>query len=76
MNLNRVSKLVTNNLKRKPTVVLEPNCKQSLRMYGTAEDVCINIDVDDWKVPGQLKDFIINLAKSNCSSEVKTIVYR
>ena len=76
MNLNRVSKLsklVTNNLKRKPTVVLEPNCKQSLRMYGTAEDVCINIDVDDWKVPGQLKDFIINLAKSNCSSEVKII---
>ena len=65
MNFTRLSKLsnlVTDELKRKPTVILEPNPGQSIRMSGVANDLSLNIDVDRWIVPKDLQPFITNLS--------------
>ena len=54
MNFNRIGKLnnlVSNDLKRKPTIILDPNPEQSYRMFGTANDIIVGIDADDWEVP-------------------------
>ena len=76
MNLNRLgklNKLVTNDLKRKPTIILEPNSEQSYRISGTANDLCIGIDTDDWVIPDELKSFINELGESNISDEEKIL---
>lgn len=72
MNFNRIGKLnnlVSNDLKRKPTIILDPNPEQSYRMFGTANDIVVGIDADDWEVPDELRGFVEEIAKSNISSE-------
>lgn len=72
MNFNRIGKLnnlVSNDLKRKPTIILDPNPEQSYRMFGTANDIIVGIDADDWEVPDELKVFIDEIAKSGISNE-------
>ena len=76
MNFNRLGKLsdlLTNDLKRKPTIILDPNPEQSYRIYGTANDIVVGIDADDWVVPDELKSFITDVAKSNSSNEEKIL---
>ena len=54
MNFNRIGKLnnlVSNDLKRKPTIILDPNPEQSYRMFGTANDIVIGMEpIADRKV--------------------------
>lgn len=72
MNFNRIGKLnnlVSNDLKRKPTIILDPNPEQSYRMFGTANDIVVGIDADDWEVPDELKGFIKEIAGSGISNE-------
>lgn len=72
MNFNRIGKLnnlVSNDLKRKPTIILDPNPEQSYRMFGTANDIIVGIDADDWKVPEELNVFIEEIAGSGISNE-------
>ena len=72
MNFNRLGKLnelLTNQLKRKPTIILEPNPEQSYRIYGTANDIVVGIDTDNWVIPDELKPFITEVAKSDISNE-------
>lgn len=50
MNSNRIGKLsnlVNNDLKRKPTIILDPNPDTSFRIFGTASDVTVGIDAYD-----------------------------
>ena len=61
MNFSRLGKLndlLTNDLKRKPTIILDPNPEQSYRIYGTANDIIVGIDADDWEIPHELKPFV------------------
>lgn len=72
MDFNRISKLsnlVTNDLKRKPTIILEPNPEQAFRMIGTASDINFNIDADDWTIPDDLKSYVQELAQKGYSTE-------
>lgn len=76
MNFTRLSKLsslVTNDLKRKPTIIIEPNRGGSFRMYGMANDLSINIDVDNWIIPDDLQKLVVNLSKSNKNIEEKIL---
>ena len=76
MNFNRIGRLndlLTNDLKRKPTIMLEPNPGQSYRISGSANDIMIGIDVDEWVIPDQLKPFISEVAKSDISNEEKIL---
>ena len=76
MNFTRLSKLsslVTNDLKRKPTIIIEPNRGGSFRMYGMANDLSINIDVDNWIIPDDLQKLVVNLSKSNKYIEEKIL---
>lgn len=76
MNFNRLGKLnnlVTNDLKRKPTIILDPNPDQLYRISGTADDIVVGIDDDEWVIPDELKPFIIDVAKSNASNEEKIL---
>ena len=76
MNFNRLGKLnelLTNDLKRKPTIILDPNPEQSYRISGTADDIVVGIDADEWVIPDELKPFIIRVAGSNVSDEEKIL---
>lgn len=76
MNFNRIGKLdelLTNDLKRKPTIILDPNPEQSYRISGTANDLVIGIDADEWVIPDELKPFIIEVAENNVSDEEKIL---
>lgn len=76
MNFNRLGKLnelLTNDLKRKPTIILDPNPEQSYRITGTADDIVVAIDADDWEIPEELKTFIADTARSNISNEEKIL---
>ena len=79
MNITRISKLnnlVTNHLKRKPTVVIEQPQDISLNLFGSNNciNININIDTDEWIVPDDLKIFIEDLAKNTDeSNEVKIL---
>lgn len=76
MNFNRInklSKLVTSDLKRKPTIMIEPNIEQSFRFVGSAKDIEIRIDSTEWKLPEEIKKFIVELSKSQMSNEEKML---
>ena len=76
MNFSRLGKLndlLTNDLKRKPTIILDPNPEQSYRIYGTANDIIVGIDADDWEIPHELKPFVTDVAKTNISIEEKIL---
>lgn len=76
MNFNRLGKLnelLTNDLKRKPTIILDPNPEQSYRISGTADDIVVGIDADEWIIPDELKPFIIEVAGSKVSDEEKIL---
>ena len=76
MNFNRIGKLdelLTNELKRKPTIILDPNPEQSYRISGTVNDLVIGIDADEWVIPDELKPFIIEVAENNISDEEKIL---
>lgn len=74
MNFNRIDKLnnlVNNDLKRKPTIIIEPNTEQSFRIFGIVNDVEVRIDSADWKITNELKEFIKELSKSESNNEEK-----
>lgn len=76
MNFDRIGKLnelLTNALKRKPTIMLEPNPEQTYRLSGTADNIMLGIDVEEWKIPDELKPFIEEVAKSDISNEEKIL---
>lgn len=76
MNFTRLSKLsnlVTNDLKRKPTIIFEPNRSGPIRMFGMANDLALNIDGDNWTIPNDLQPFLKDLAKSSDSIEEKIL---
>lgn len=76
MNFNRIGKLsdlLTNDLKRKPTIILDPNPEQSYCMYKTENDIVVEIDADDWVIPDELKPFVTDVARSNVSNEEKIL---
>lgn len=73
MNFNRINKLsmlVTSELKRKPTIMIEQNTEQSFRVFGSAKDVEVRIDSTDWKISDEIKEFVKVLSKSNSNFEV------
>lgn len=76
MNFNRLDKLsnlVTNDIKRKPIVILEPNLEKSFRIVGSGIDIRASMDADEWKVPEELKSYIQELGRSKLSIEEKII---
>ena len=76
MNFTRIStlsRLVTNDLKRKPTIVLDPNQNNPFRISGTAADINTIIDTDTWVIPKDIKDYIRKLSNSNLTLEQKII---
>ena len=76
MNFNRIGKLndlLTYDLKRKPTIMLEPNPEHSYRVSGTANDIMLGIDTEEWEIPDELKPFVEELAKSDISNEEKIL---
>lgn len=76
MNFTRIStlsRLVTNDLTRKPTIVLDPNQSHPFRISGTAADINTVIDTDTWVVPREIKDFIAKLSNSNLSTEQRIL---
>ena len=81
MNFTKVSRLsnfITRDLKRKITVILDPNPEKEYRMFGTAEDVSIGIDADNWVIPEKYRGFISELAqRTDLSNEEKILeVYK
>ena len=76
MNFTRLSKLsnlVTDDIKRKPIIIFEPNRDGAIRMFGIANDLSINIDRDNWTIPNDLQIFIDNLYKSSDRIEEKIL---
>ncbi len=76
MNFNRLGKLnelLTDNLKRKPTIILDSNPEQAYRVSGTANDIVVGIDAEEWVIPDELKLFITDVAKRNISNEEKIL---
>lgn len=76
MNFNRINKLsmlVTSELKRKPTIMIEQNTEQSFRVFGSAKDVEVRIDSTDWKISDEIKEFVKVLSKSNSNNEEKIL---
>ena len=76
MNFTRISKLsnlVTNNLKRKPTIILDPNNSNPFRISGTANNISVTVDVDEWILPDYLKDFIKKLCQSDLNVEERIL---
>ena len=76
VNITRISKLsdlVTNRIKRKPTIVIEPSRYHSINIYGVAKNVSINIDADEWIIPDNLIKYLEELSKSDGSIEEKVL---
>ena len=76
MNFTRVSKLsnlVTNDLKRKPTVILDPNNSNPFRISGTATNISVTIDADEWILPDKIKDYITRLGQSGMNIEQRIL---
>lgn len=76
MNLTRLSKLsnlVTNDLKRKPTIMLQPDVNP-FNMTGTADNINVNLDAEDWNIPESLEQFVKELALQDSSMEEKILV--
>ena len=74
MNFNRISKLselLTNELKRKPTIILDPNPEKSYRVSGTVNDIVMAIDADDWEIPEELRSYVERLAREDINIEEK-----
>lgn len=77
MNLNRISKLselVTNKAKRKPTIVVDSRDNNTFSVFGSTSGININVDTDRWSISEELKLFIDELSKdSNDSIEEKIL---
>lgn len=76
MNFTRLAKLdnlITNTLKRKPTIILDPNPEHSFRIKGTVKDLSVSIDTDIWTLPDDMDTFIMQLNETNCSIEEKIL---
>ena len=77
MNLNRISKLselVTNKNKRKPTIVVDSKDNNTFSVFGSTSGININVDTDRWSISEELKLFIEELCKdSNDSIEEKIL---
>ncbi len=76
MNITRISKLsnlVTNKVKRKPTIVIEPTRYHSVSISGVARNVSINIDTDEWIIPDNLKKYLNELSQKEGSIEEKVL---
>lgn len=74
--LNKLSKLVTMETKRKPKIMLDP--KRIGRIIASKNsqniDINVNIDVDDWIITDEIKTFIENLnINENLSTEEKIL---
>ena len=76
MNITRISKLsdlITNRIKRKPTIVLEPSRYHSVNISGIARNVSFNIDADEWIIPDYLIKYLEELSKKDGSVEEKIL---
>lgn len=76
MNINRLRKLndlITNDLNRQTTIILNPNLKQSYHIKTIESDIIVKIDDDDWVISKELKRFVIDVAKSTISNEEKIL---
>ena len=67
--INKLSNLVTNDLKRKPTIIMNPDRVGFFRISGTANDINISIDPDEWNIPEEMNTFITKLNHSDYSIE-------
>ena len=76
MNFTRISKLsdlVTNDLKRKPTIIIDPAHSGYFRISGIANDINVSIDKDGWVIPDKLESFITELSHSDYSIEERIL---
>lgn len=77
MNFTRIEKLsnlITKQVKRKPTIILDPTPeKQTFRIVGTAKDVNAAIDADEWEISEELKAFVSELAQKEENLEEKIL---
>lgn len=76
MNITRISKLcnlVTNRIKRKPTIVIEPNRYHSVNISGVASNISINIDANEWIIPDNLIKYLEELSIIDGSIEEKIL---
>ena len=77
MNFTRLAKLnnlITNDLKRKPTIILDPNPEHPIRMFGTADDLSVSIDTDIWTMPDEMATLIRQLNETDYSIEEKILI--
>ena len=75
MNFTRIGKLsqlITDALKRKPTVVLNP--EKTYRVFGVADNLNITTDTEKWEINDSLKEYIDELAKQDFSIEEKILI--
>lgn len=76
MNFNRINKLsnlVNMDLKRKPTIIIEPNKKQPFHFFGTAKGIEALLDADSWEISEEIEKFIKDLSMSESSNEEKIL---
>ncbi len=76
MNITRIAKLnslITNNLKRKPIIIMDRNPEKQIRIYGSGNDVSLSIDTDIWMITDEIKEFIKQLNLTDYSIEEKII---
>ena len=76
MNFTRLAKLnnlITNDLKRKTTIILDPNPDHQIRMFGTADGLSVSIDTDIWTMPDEIGTFIRQLNENDYSVEEKIL---
>ena len=76
MNFNRISRLcnfLTEDLKRKPTVILDPNQNRNVNVHGTADNISIGLDTEKWIISPQLYSFIKSLSLNDNTFEENVI---
>lgn len=71
--LSLLNELVTDDLNRKTTVVLNPNQHHPIRVYGTEKDVTVCVDAEEWVIPAELKLILNDLCQSKKSVEEKIV---
>jgi hypothetical protein len=81
--ISRLSRLVNDDLARKPRLVLEPDDGAFLRIYSgmythsydqqKTDDIEMSIDGSEWEIPRELEDFIEQISSEECSNEEKII---
>lgn len=76
MNLTRIgilSNLVSNDLKRKPIIIVPANNEGVIRVTGSTEDLSMTVDTDEWSISEEQKKFVQEVAKLDISIEEKIL---